>query len=449
MSGWLQSAAKVFGRGEPEPPPEVVPYDVVCRCGHHVEGERLPKFQTVPCPRCGLLLFVLPNDAYPRPKPKKTKQASPQRPTPPAIADDEDLPLLTVVEDDEDLPPSEEDVIAWADEDGRRPPRKPRPVAKPVDHAVPDSPAAPPKPRKVEPIPWGPPPESFEKKLERARIGFGETMRGVRRQLTPVRILGVVIVLAVILTGWMVRRAQSREQAEIVLRTRSELIEQLIAERDLIGLESELRDQTAASELLDRHDDQAARLGALLRETIATNHLAPGSLFDLMAEAGKGADGSDVEWERYFESSYRGKWVVLDGPIVRAADAAGIKHALLDVPLFIRGKPLRVEADLPVFESWEEGAPSVLFAAQFDSLRLPSPDSSEYVLVLAPETGFLWHRPESLAFVGLEETDEAAAEALESRLQRQQERGGTVDRRTLLDVMSDGLPKNRPPRRAR
>lgn len=447
MSGWLQSAAKVFGRGGPEPTPEPVPYDVACRCSHHIEGERLSRFQTVACPRCGELLFVLPNDVYPRPKPKKLKPGTTARPASPFIDDDEPPrapPVATTAKGNESLPPTEADVASWADEDTPRAPRRPRP-----DFPTTDKPGPPSAPEKapakpVEPVPWGPPSESFDARMVRWRGGVGEGLRRLRRQLTPVRILALTIFVAVLVTGWSVQRAKAREQAEILLRTRAETVNELIAARDLSALETELEQQTAAAELLGRDDDQSARLAALFRETIAVNRLAPGSLFSLISEANRGADGSDIEWEQQFESVYRGKWIILDSPLARGSDVNGIDHLTLDVPLSIRGKPLRVEADLKAFEPIEAGTTSFLFAAQLDSMRQPTIDDPAFVLVLAPESGFLWHRPESLAFIGWEETDPELQMALVARLDAQKSQGTLPARNTLLSVVRNGLPKRAP-----
>lgn len=448
MSGWLQSAAKVFGRGGPDPTPEPVPYDVACRCGHHIEGERLARFQTVPCPRCGELLFVLPNDVYPRPKPKKLKSSTPVRPASPFI-DSERSPQApspgATTKTDEPLPPTEADVASWADEDTPRAPRRPRPDFDAVDQPGPQSAPERTVSKPVEPVPWGRPTETFDERMVRWRGGMTEGLRQFRRQLTPVRILTATILIAVLVTGWSVQRAKAREQAEIMLRTRGEVVNELIAARDLVGLEAELNDQTAAAELLARDDDHVARLAALFRETMAINRLAPGSLFSLISEANKAADGSDIEWERQFELSYRGKWVILDSPLVRGADAAGIDHLTLDVPLTIGGKPLRVEADLDAFAQIEAGAAPYLFAAQLDLMRPPTVDDPAFVLVLAPESGFLWHRPETLAFIGWEETDPDAQAALTARLDSQVSLGTSPTRRVLLAIAKKGLPK-RPPR---
>jgi hypothetical protein len=449
MSGWLQSAAKVFGRGGPEPPPEPIPYNVACRCGHHVEGERLPRFQTVPCPRCGQLLFILPNDAYPHPKPKKLKSSAPARPPVALLELDDDAPRRTTPaahppNANEPLPPTEAEVASWADEDSPRPPRRPRPefpvTDKPGAKAVPEKATAKP----AAPVPWGPPAETFDKRMARWRGGMADGLRALRRQLTPVRILALTILIAVAITGWSVQRAKAREQAEILLRTHAEAVNELIAENDLVGLEAELQEQTAAAELLGRNDDQSARLSALFRETMVVNRLAPGSLFALISEADKAAGGSDIEWERQFESSYRGKWVILDSPLTRGADVNGVDHLTLDVPLSIRGKPLRVEADLKAFEQIEAGLTSFLFAAQLDSLRPPTLDDPSFVLVLAPESGFLWHRPETLAFIGWQEADPEAQAALATRLDGQRSQGTSPTRHALLSITKNGLPKRRP-----
>lgn len=449
MSGWLQSAAKVFGRGGPEPTPEPVPYDVACRCGHHVEGERLPRFQIVPCPRCGQLLFILPNDAYPQPKPKKRKPSTPARPPVARLELEDDEPPRTTpvapsANADEPLPPTEAEVASWADEDSPRPPRRPRPefpvTDKPGAKAVPEKAAAKP----AASVPWGPPAETFDERMTRWRGGILVGLRALRRQLTPVRILALTILIAVVVTGWSVQRAKAREQAEILLRTHAEAVNELIAENDLVGLEAELQEQTAAAELLGRNDDQAARLSALFRETMAVNRLARASLFALISEAEKAAGGSDIEWERQFESAYRGKWLILDSPLARGSDVSGVDHLTLDVPLAIRGKPLRVEADLKAFEQIEAGLTSILFAAQLDSFRPPTLDDPSFVLVLAPESGFLWHRPETLAFIGWQETDPEAQAALVTKLEGQRSQGTSPARHTLLSIIHNGLPKRRP-----
>src|SRR5580704_4032566 len=84
MVSWLAKTTQLLQRRQPpEPAP---PFEVGCSCGHQVAGIRKLTYQSVTCHRCGNVLFVLPIDVYPKPKPKKAppKKAEPPPPAAPA-----------------------------------------------------------------------------------------------------------------------------------------------------------------------------------------------------------------------------------------------------------------------------------------------------------------------------------------------------------------------------
>ena len=82
MVSWLAKTTQLLQRRQPpEPPP---PFEVGCSCGHQVSGIRKPTYQSVTCHRCGNVLFVLPIDVYPKPKPKKEPPKKAETPAPPS-----------------------------------------------------------------------------------------------------------------------------------------------------------------------------------------------------------------------------------------------------------------------------------------------------------------------------------------------------------------------------
>src|SRR5580693_8447188 len=85
MVSWLAKTTQLLQRRQPPEPP--APYEVGCSCGHQITGVRKSTYQSVTCHRCGNVLFVLPADVYPKPKPKKQPpKEPPKKPEPPPAA---------------------------------------------------------------------------------------------------------------------------------------------------------------------------------------------------------------------------------------------------------------------------------------------------------------------------------------------------------------------------
>src|SRR5262249_47504670 len=63
-----------------------VPYEVACRCGQLLHGQRQARFQAPRCPQCGRAVFVLPQSALPPINGASPARASVAPPTSPARA---------------------------------------------------------------------------------------------------------------------------------------------------------------------------------------------------------------------------------------------------------------------------------------------------------------------------------------------------------------------------
>src|SRR5262245_42074398 len=53
------SAAAKSPRPQAAAPP--LPFVLVCTCGHRTEGTRRAESQRIPCPKCGVVLFIFPS----------------------------------------------------------------------------------------------------------------------------------------------------------------------------------------------------------------------------------------------------------------------------------------------------------------------------------------------------------------------------------------------------
>jgi hypothetical protein len=375
MVYWLAKATEALRRA---PPPEPQPYEVACVCTHRISGMRLPAFQVVRCNRCGNYVFVLPQDVYPKPKPKK-KPASKSAAMPPEIGRGAGSPppLST------GAPPSPA---------SRRNPNGVRPAGPGV--------AASPAPAEAPATASAVSPGSSSE----IRIEALEALPTVRSPFfTPVRLVGCGILAVVVLTGYLVWRSQVKERAAVTLHAHIEAGEAALQAGHFEEAAAEYHQAAEAVDILGRDDAESQVVRQKAKELNAIAHLSPLSLYDLCEEARVAVTSGDASWSERFDRLYRDRWIVVDGDVVTDAGPDGVIQPLIRYPFPIDGPPVILDARLKALEPGSAvAAPQhVIFAGQLVSFKEEGTKSKVWVLRLKDSTAFLWAGTDTYRALGL------------------------------------------------
>lgn len=368
MAHWLTKASQALRRREP-PAPE--PFEITCDCGCRVTGLRRAAPQQLVCGGCNELVFVLPANVYPVPASEQKRR---QR------------------------------RAAEIEDEGNR------------DSTTPSKPKS--KKKKPPPLPESPPPRRTQAEV---RQRLAETGRRLRRQITPLRLIVVGIVLAIVATGFRVRHRARLEQARTTARVSADRGREALHDGDFRTASRELAAATAALDLLGRTDADAEEIRQLGREATAADGLLRISLIEILNEAEQSPDPE--EWATHFRRQYADGWLMFDAPVVQTADARGKKHIELDFPLTVHEMPVRILADVPALRSLATTTPQrVILAAQLSECRLVTTKPAHFEMRLRPETAFLWSDFESYAALGFQENDVRTAELTRQLLDEQHPR---------------------------
>lgn len=364
MAGWLSRATDAFRK---EAPPAPEPYEVGCDCGGRVTGERSRSAQRPPCPSCGRLVFVLPANVYPRP----TKPVSKKAPTKLAATKER----MAVAEATSAKSQSMANVRVRRDE------------ATPRDD----------------------------------RSGIALEVN--EKLFTPFRLTVTAMVAVCVLTGWGLWYRHRVETAKSIVAKATETGMQALQDRDFNTAARELERARDAVDLLKRTDAEAQSVRRLCREAIAARGLAHNSLFELLHESLADIKPGDKDTAR-FNGLYRDAWVLFDTTVLIPEDRS--QPCTLDMPVFHRGRTVRIEANFAALKQAAEQATSgeparVIFAAQLEKLVLPADSHSAAVLTLKDQSAFLWTNYENYAALGYHEDDAEELKATRSVLERQLE----------------------------
>jgi hypothetical protein len=370
MLNWLAKATEALRRA---PPPEPEPYDVGCACGHRLSGIRQPAFQVVRCHRCGNFVFVLPNDVYPKPKPKK----KPARKSSPDIRKDSAPSLATA--SSTVAPAAARQNVATAGADAARPPTSVAPAPAPASApAAPDSSS------------------SSEIRIDAIELPPR------RHFFTPVRLVACAIFGVVALTGYLVWWSQVKEKAALTLHEHIEAGDAAFREGRFDVAAAEYQQAARAVDILGRDDDESRVVRQKAKELNAIAHLSSISLYELCDEARLAVAEHDDYSER-FNRLHRDKWIVVEGDVVSDAGPDGTPQALIRYPFPIDGAPVILDARLKALEpgSALPGPQRVIFAGQLVSFAEEGIKSKAWVLRLNDATAFLWAGNDTYRALGL------------------------------------------------
>jgi hypothetical protein len=370
MVHWLAKATEVLRRAAP---PEPEPYEVACACAHRLSGMRLSAFQVVRCNRCGNFLFVLPRDAYPKPKPKKKaapKGASVIRgePTPPP-----GLPAgAPVTPTRRNLAAGSGEVAAQAGPS----------AARATASAVSTSPGS----------------------SSEIHIDSAESLPTLRRSFfSPVRVMACAILGVVALTGYFVWQSHIKEKAALTLRDHLEAGDAAFRAAKLEEAAAEYQQAARAVDILGRDDVESRVVRQKAKELNALAHLSRLSLYDLCDEARLAVAEGETKWNERFDRNHRDSWIVVEGDVVSDAGPDGASQPLIRYPFPIDGAPVILDARLKALEppSAVAGPQHVIFAGQLVSFAEEGSKSKVWVLRVKDATAFLWTGEDTYRALGL------------------------------------------------
>lgn len=366
MAGWFQRAKQSL-RGEKTPAQPVV-YQIRCRCGATLTGERATRSLSPRCHACQTQLLIFPRSVYPRPKgktaPPEKKPLVARKPPPlpqQQSTDDHDADDLEVVEETApQLPPAP----------GKS--KKPKAAVKSPSKGKANAAQVRSTPR----VSWS----------ERRQ----NLVAAVQRKLTPVRLIAAGIVGTLIITSLWIWHQQAVKQAVITYAQTVKAGRAALSEGDLTVASQELQAATRALDLLGRTDREARAIRQLSREATAAAGLAQLGLFDLISEVEQARQRDPGGWAAQISQDYRGKWLLLESNSVQAAaNASANEWASILLVAF----PARVHVRFDVSRLVPPHAPpepgQLLFAGQLAEVRA-STQGDGWEIVLEPRTLCLW-----------------------------------------------------------
>ncbi|WP_397568331.1 hypothetical protein [Schlesneria sp. T3-172] len=378
MAGWLSRTTSLFQK-KPQSQPE--PFEVECDCGGKVTGQRTPTFQKPLCPVCERPVFVLPANVYPRPvvrakskalTPRSTQETKGGRTSPNLVIDEAGSSTSTAASSSK----------GGSKKGGRRDrkvgtPETPEPL-------LPQEPRSP--------------------------------------LVTPLRLIGVAIVLISGLTATGLWYRQQFEAAKATAATAAEAGLTALKNGEFALAAVELKKAQQAVDLLKRKDPEAENIRRRSQEATTLANLASSSLIDILEAAIASAKPGQSD-PLHMASLDQDAWVVFDSHLLPAAE--GASRVMLDAPMRIDGVTVRIEIDSAVLKramEAEEAAerPRVIFAAQLEQISPPKGDPPVSVLQLNSRSAYLWTNYDAYLALGYQplETEKDQIQALFDRQQQ-------------------------------
>ncbi len=363
MVGWLAKTTQLLQRRRepPEPPP---PYEVGCSCGHQLTGIRKPTYQSVTCPRCGTVVFVLPIDVYPRPKPKK---APPKKPHPAPVAS----------------PPAGAKTA---------PPQSTPGVPR---HSGPQAAAAAAGPKTAQSGSAAP---AASEKLQAVDVVTVEPRRPL---VSRFRLIVLAIGAVVCGTGYLVWQSRLNDHALVSLPAHIEAGAAALRAGNVPKAAEEYRQAAWAVDRLHRDDAESMAVRQKARELGAIVNLSTVSLFDICEEARRGKKEGAEKWAEKFNEHYRGAWVVVEGEVTQERGPDEIGEPVVRFPYPIDSAPVVFDVRLNGLAPMTgKSGEHLIFAGQLVSLTKEGAKNPLWIIRLKDETAFLWANVDTYQALG-------------------------------------------------
>lgn len=354
MPRWLSTASNALRGGETVDAPE--PFELQCICGNPLQGLRGPRYQEVPCTRCGEHVFVLPRDPYPQPvkkapKPKKTKKA-----------------------------------------------KEPKGTAKKTKTAAP---APPPQPAVL--VKEG-------KLLNRQKRGQG---------VKPVHLVISAVLLVTAATGYWLWHKRHVDALNLQLSESLAQAEAELAENNLTTAAEKYRAASAALDGLAREDADAQRIRQFSRETTAGANLALISPFEIVQDA-EAHRGQQQAWDDRFQTNYAGRWLLIEALVIPPGlTKSGQFEVDYPLTVGEATVKLVADLNVFHEQFSENEARKAIFAAQLDSCLMSRSAEPAWIIELNPKSAFLWSSADMYRRVARFAADPEQAEQVDQLLRDQ------------------------------
>lgn len=348
---------------QPAPPP-IEPFIVACECGGKVTGVRSNTYQKPACPQCSLPVFVLPANAYPRPKSALK--------SPPSVPNATKLPPSVVIDE--------------APEVARRSKSGP-PKGNSPDDQLPTT-----------------------------------ILRDANSKLiTPLRLVAAAIAVAGTLTVAGVWHRTSVEYAKATVATATDRGKEALQEHDFPTAEKELDKARAALDLLKRDDDAANDVRQLSREATAMSRIVNSPLYEILQETLTARVPGSTE-PLAMSSLNQGAWIIFDTKLISDAEHKG--RYQVDAPLNVNDINVEIVLESHIFDSLSDRdefgeIPRVIFAAQLGKMSQPDGDPVTSQLILEGKSAFLWTNYDNYVAIGFQSSDEDAEKQARALLESQ------------------------------
>lgn len=367
-TGWFQRATAVFGRPEPLPQP----FDVGCDCGARLQGVRASMPQKTTCPQCGTVAFILPETIYPLPDSLRRRWTGVEETEPePATLKKTKKPKSSKKKDVSDIP------------------KQPAPA--------------------VDPGPT----------LDERLRDWGSRLRAAA---TPVRLVGVAILLGFALTGCVIYRRAQWDRALTTLQGALDRGADAIQQQDFAAAAAEYQTAAGALDVLGRRDGDALRIRQTALELRAAAGLSPAPWSEIVSAWVEGNVGDAAS------AAAPETWILFDAPLYphSSGEEESPKEFRVDLPFVVGKTPVDVLIDGRRWSGLLAGATAstpkrLLFAAQIDRAEKPTEERPEALLHLDGLTAVLWSDAATYAQLRLMPDDAASRAEVEGLLQGQRE----------------------------
>lgn len=391
MPNWLTKAKAAFKTPEPEPPE---PFRLVCVCGGIFNGIRSEHEQRVRCSDCNHEMFVLPESVYPTPEVRYRGVIE-------VIDEDEVEVIEEPPASSDELPRGPADAISISPvkhhrkSSGKRKKRR----GKREDRSDPESKT------------------SLDKSIPAKAVEV-DNVRGIRDRrkwrykiFTPFRAIAAGILVASLLTSYVIVHSWSVANAEVVLSTSGNSGQEALDKGDLATANQEFAEVAKALETLGSDDPQSRQLHQLCLEVRAAVDLIPTSVPDMIAAAADASSPTAItSWQDNFDLTYRDKWVVIDTTVNNDDPESDVR---ISVPLMLEHDRAMFVIDGDWFAERLAGVGEqrVIFGARLKSCRAKGTTDRTWEISFADGTFFFWSDPRTYKLIGFP-LDEAATEVL-------------------------------------
>jgi len=426
MSSWISKTAKnVFKPNSSETPQSFV---IACpQCGQSQQGLRQADFQRLTCKACQTALFVLPRDVYPAPRPDASPKEN-SKEAPATLLDEEIITIL-----DEDL----DEFEGIQAEDGP-PPGKTLPAATggealPSLSELRERIRAAGKPKQAQLATAIPRKQNAVGEIGTA---IGELGRDAQQEFvrfwTPFRILSLTVVVIITITAGWTWRQSVIARAVKVARQESELGRAAIAQKNWTQARDHLQLAAAALDRLGRTDPESQTIRQYARETQAQFRLCDLSLEELLTKAQESWAGQKEKKRNrsHLVRIYEGDWMLFEGTVREvAAQQARQPEYQIQLPIGPGGRQGEtvIRMNFPVLEKLmaRESQKDLIVAGAIENVEFR--ESGEWVITLAPSSGFLWTHMDTYEASGLPFNPLRSRLVVESQLREQAQAMGVPE----------------------